>query len=322
MEKPHVKHTAKDSFFSSLALANDNLKKIYLSLHPEDTLVKDSDLVIKRIENVIFTGIYNDLSFTVRGKAIVFLEVQSTWSNNILLRFLRYYAELLPSLIDRYLRLQYKSKSMEDLVVPEFYLLYTGKDKRKEKELELSKVFFSEVDNINLKVKVLTKDNADGILKEYTEFCIIFDECKKRCETAEEAIAKTIEIAKDRGLLREFIRDREIEVMRMMSDDILWELEIKHYMENQRREGIDEGIILGEEEGFKKGIECGRQNGLEEGLELGKKSGLEKGLKLGEKNGELKTLISLYKEGLLTLDKAVEKSGLAEEEFKKKLDTI
>ena len=188
MEKPHVKHTAKDSFFSSLALANDNLKKIYLSLHPEDTLVKDSDLVIKKIENVIFTGIYNDLSFTVRGKTIVFLEVQSTWSNNILLRFLRYYAELLPSLIDRYLRLQYKSKSMEDLVVPEFYLLYTGKDKRKEKELELSKVFFSEVDNINLKVKVLTKDNADGILKEYTEFCIIFDECKKRCETAEEAI--------------------------------------------------------------------------------------------------------------------------------------
>ncbi len=241
MEKPHVKHTAKDSFFSSLALANDNLKKIYLSLHPEDTLVEDNDLVIKRIENVVFTGIYNDLSFTVRGKAIVFLEVQSTWSNNILLRFLRYYAELLPSLIDRYLRLQYKSKSMEDLVVPGFYLLYTGKDKRKEKELELSKVFFSEVDNINLKVKVLTKDNADGILKEYTEFCIIFDECKKRCESAEEAIAKTIEKAKERGLLREFIRDREIEVMRMMSDDILWELEIKHYMENQKRESLEEG---------------------------------------------------------------------------------
>ena len=188
MKRNQIKHCVKDSLFSSLVKTGDSLKKIYLSLHPEDTLVKDSDLVIKKIENVIFTGIYNDLSFTVRGKTIVFLEVQSTWSNNILLRFLRYYAELLPSLIDRYLRLQYKSKSMEDLVVPEFYLLYTGKDKRKEKELELSKVFFSEVDNINLKVKVLTKDNADGILKEYTEFCIIFDECKKRCETAEEAI--------------------------------------------------------------------------------------------------------------------------------------
>ena len=299
MDKPHVKHTAKDSFFSSLALTDDNLKKIYLSLHPEDISVEEEDLVIKKVENVIFTGIYNDLSFTVRGKTIVFLEVQSTWSNNILLRFLRYYAELLPDMIDRYLRLQYKRKSIENLVVPEFYLLYTGKDERKEKELELSKVFFSEVDNINLKVKVLTKDNADGILKEYTEFCIIFDECKKECETAEEAIAKTIEIARERGLLREFIRDREIEVMRMMSDDILWELEIKHYMENQRRENLEEG----EEKGFQKGIEKGRQDGI------------EKGMILGEKNGELRMLLSLVKEGLLPLDKAIKKSGFTEKEF-------
>ena len=125
---------------------------------------------------------------------------------------------------------------MEDLVVPEFYLLYTGKDKRKEKELELSKVFFSEVDNINLKVKVLTKDNADGILKEYTEFCLILDEERQKSETKEEAIVKTIEKAKDRGLLREFLENREIEVMEMMAEDILWEIEVNRYIENQKRE--------------------------------------------------------------------------------------
>ena len=72
MEKPHVKHTAKDSFFSSLALANDNLKKIYLSLHPEDTTVKDSDLTLKEMSSVFTTGIYNDLYFTVRNKTIIF----------------------------------------------------------------------------------------------------------------------------------------------------------------------------------------------------------------------------------------------------------
>ena len=310
MKERRVKHIVKDSLFTSLAQEKDFLKKIYLSLHKEDTSIKESDLVIKRIENVIFTGIYNDLSFTVRGKTIVFLEVQSTWSINILLRFLRYYAELLPSLIDRYLRLQYSSKPIENLIVPEFYLLYTGRDERKEREIELCKVFFSETDNLNLKVKVLTKDNADGILKEYTEFCIMFDEYKKKCESAEEAIAKTIEKAKERGLLMEFLTRREMEVMKIMSDDILWELEIKHYMENQRREGIDEGIILGEEEGFKRGIERGEKNGLEKGLEL------------GEKNGELKTLISLCKKGFLSLDKAIEESGLTEEEFKEKLEKL
>ena len=302
MEKPHVKHIAKDSFFSSLALTDDNLKKIYLSLHPEDISVEEEDLVIKKVENVIFTGIYNDLSFTVRGKTIVFLEVQSTWSNNILLRFLRYYAELLPDMIDRYLRLQYKRKSIENLVVPEFYLLYTGKDERKEKELELSKVFFSEVDNINLKVKVLTKDNADGILKEYTEFCLILDEERQKSETKEEAIVKTIEKAKERGLLKAFLKDREIEVMEMMAEDILWEIEFNRYIENQKREGIDEGKVIGEKSGLEKGIALGKKDGLEE--------------------GKLDTLLSLVKEGLLPLDKAVEKSGLTEEEFKKKLNTI
>ena len=83
------------------------------------------------------------------------------------------------------------------------------------------------------------------------------------------------------------------------TDDILWELEIKHYMENQRREDLEEG----EERGFQRGIEKGRQDGI------------EKGMILGEKNGELKMLLSLVKEGLLPLDKAIKKSGLTEKEF-------
>ena len=191
-------------------------------------------------------------------------------------------------MIDNYLVLQYRSKTIENLIAPEFFLLYTGKDKREEKELELSKIFFSERDSLNLKVKVLTKDNADGILKEYTEFCLILDEERQKSETKEEAIVKTIEKAKDRGLLREFLENREIEVMEMMAEDILWEIEFNRYIENQKREGIDEGKAIGE------------------------KSGLEK--------RKLVTLLSLVKKGYLPLDKAIEESGLTKEEFEKKLE--
>ena len=302
MKRNQIKHCVKDSLFSSLVKTGDSLKKIYLSLHPEDTTVKDSDLTLKEMSSVFTTGIYNDLYFTVRNKTIIFLEVQSTWSDNILLRFLRYYAEELPKIIDNYLVLQYRSKTIENLIAPEFFLLYTGKDKREEKELELSKIFFSERDSLNLKVKVLTKDNADGILKEYTEFCLILDEERQKSETKEEAIVKTIEKAKDRGLLREFLENREIEVMEMMAEDILWEIEFNRYIENQKREGIDEGKAIGE------------KRGLEKGIALGKKNGLEK--------GKLVTLISLVKEGLLPLDKAIEKSGFTEKEFKEKLKKL
>ena len=68
----------------------------------------------------------------------------------------------------------------------------------------------------------------------------------------------------------------------MMAEDILWEIEFNRYIENQKREGIDEGKAIGE------------KRGLEKGIALGKKNGLEK--------GKLVTLISLVKEGLLPLD--------------------
>lgn len=76
----------------------------------------------------------------------------------------------------------------------------------------------------------------------------------------------------------------------MMSDDILWELEIKHYMENQRREDLEEG----EEKGFQRGIAL----------------------------GEIKSLINLVKKGYIPLDKAIEESGLSKEEFEEKLKKL
>ena len=55
---------------------------------------------------------------------------------------------------------------------------------------------------------------------------------------------------------------------------------------------------------------------MEEGLEEGKKKGLEEGVE----KGKLESLISLVKDGDLPLDKAIKRSGLSEEEFKKRLE--
>ena len=68
----------------------------------------------------------------------------------------------------------------------------------------------------------------------------------------------------------------------MMAEDILWKIEFNRYIENQKREGIEKGIEL----------------------------------------GQLRTLLSLVKEGLLPLDKAIKKSGLTEKEFKEKLNKL
>ena len=101
----------------------------------------------------------------------------------------------------------------------------------------------------------------------------------------------------------------------MMAEDILWEIEFNRYIENQKREGIDEGKAIGEKSGLEKGKILGEKSGIEKGKILGEKSGLEKGIALGE----IKSLIKLVKKGYLPLDKAIEESGLTEEEFKKRL---
>ena len=100
----------------------------------------------------------------------------------------------------------------------------------------------------------------------------------------------------------------------MMAEDILWEIEFNRYIENQKREGIDEGKAIGEKSGLEKGKILGEKSGLEKGIALGKKDGLEK--------GKLVTLLSLVKKGYLPLDKAIEESGLSKEEFEKNLNTV
>ena len=59
MKRNQIKHTVKDSLFSSLVKSGDSLKKIYLSLHPEDTTVKDSDLTLKEMSSVFTTVTHN-----------------------------------------------------------------------------------------------------------------------------------------------------------------------------------------------------------------------------------------------------------------------
>ena len=296
-------HTVKDSLFSYLVSYKNNLREIYLSLHPEDKEIENDQLKSMTLENVFFDGIYNDLSFSVRGRRIIFLEVQSTWSDNVLLRFIRYYSELLPKMVDNYLTLQYSRGRIKDLPVPEFYLLYTKDEEVKRKEMKLSEIFFNETDSINLKVKVLTKDNAIGILKEYTHFCIILDRYLKEHEDKEVAIALAIEEGIKKGLLKDLLIERELEVKKMISNDILWELEFKHAYDDSYRRGEKEGIIKGKEQGLKEGKEEGLKEGEERGIIKGKEQGI----------------IELVKDGLISLSVASKKLGLSEEEIKKKL---
>lgn len=79
--------------------------------------------------------------------------------------------------------------------------------------------------------------------------------------------------------------------------------------------GIEKGIAKGIEQGIEKGIAKGIEQGIEKGIEQGIEKGIEKGIKRGTVN----TLISLVKDGILSIDEAAPRADMSVEDFEKYL---
>ena len=71
------------------------------------------------------------------------------------------------------------------------------------------------------------------------------------------------------------------------------------FKEEGRREGIKEGLIKGEQKGLIKGE--------------------QKGLIKGEQQGIIKTLVSLVKDGILSVKDAAMRAGITEAAFEQKM---
>ena len=232
-----LKHEIKDSLFSALVREKKWLRQVYLSLYPDDTSVREDEIEIIKLENVFINGIYNDLSFKVKDKLIIFIECQSTWAPNISFRLLSYFASSLSRLEKGYKKKQYQDSTIM-LPCTRFYVLYTG---RKRKLPTYLYTRFQAESDIAARAKVLAKDNTRGILNEICLFSLSYDTNVSKLGRTEDAIRATIEECLEKNILADFIREHEEEVeeiMRGMSQ----EERIKDFIDYSKREGIEKGI--------------------------------------------------------------------------------
>ncbi len=81
-----MRYTIKDSVFTYVFKQPEYARKLYLALHPEDTDVTEADCRLVTLENVLTTGMYNDVGLQVRNVLILLVEAQSIFSVNIALR--------------------------------------------------------------------------------------------------------------------------------------------------------------------------------------------------------------------------------------------
>ena len=248
-----AKRKAKDSVFLDLFQNKSYLLKLYRTLHPEDTTATEDSLTDVTITNVLTDNLYNDLGFIVNNKLLILVEAQSTWTVNILVRILLYLAQSYHEYFQRTCQDYYKSRKVK-MPKPELYVIFTGNKGRKPDKISLSKEFFEGADiDIEVKAKVIYESDTDDIINQYIIFCKVFNEQTKQHGMTQKAVTETIRICKDMNVLREYLLDREKEVVTIMMSLFDDEQIMKSFIRSERYEAAQENARETAKKLIKKG---------------------------------------------------------------------
>ncbi len=231
-----AKRTAKNSVFLDLFQNKNYLFKLYKTLHPEDTTATEDSLTDVTIENVLTDNLYNDLGFIVKNKLLILIEAQSTWTMNILVRVFLYLAQSYHEYFRRTSQNYYKSRKVK-MPKPELYVIFTGNKGKKPDKISLSKEFFEGADiDIEVKAKVIYESDTDDIINQYIIFCKVFSGQTKQHGMTRKAVTETIRICRDRNILREYLEQREKEVVTIMMSLFDEEQIIKSFIKSERHD--------------------------------------------------------------------------------------
>ena len=259
----------KDRVFRMLFKDKKKFLELYNAMNGT-SYDKPEDLVVTTLENAIYMGMKNDVSFLVYDQLLLY-EHQSTKNPNIPLRDLFYVANVYSVLL--------KDEDLFSTVripipYPKFVVFYNGKSPMPEREiLRLSDSYETKKEEVDLELKVLVLNINKGYNRNLMDKCrtlreymIYTDTVRKYSKLLSfpEAVDRAISECIRSGILKDFLEKNKAEVR---------SVSIFEYDEEKHR---------------KHERELGRKQGLEQGLELGKKQGLE----LGENRmGQLMTIL-------------------------------
>ncbi len=248
-----AKYTVKDSVFSTLFQDKKYLMQLYRALHPEDMETTEDALTDITIRNVLTNGIYNDLGFRIGEKVMFLVEQQSSWTMNIIIRALMYLAQTYHDYFEEQDADLYGSKKVH-VPIPELYMIFTGERADRPETISLSKEFFGGKEGaIEVKVKVLYGGKGNDIISQYVAFTKVYHEQLKQYGRSRETVTETIRICKDRDVLREFLADREKEVISIMMALFDNEKIMRTHVANEKKEASKETARKAAEQMIKLG---------------------------------------------------------------------
>lgn len=212
----NVRREVKNTIFLHLFSIPKYQLQMIQALHPEMTDLKEEDIKLVTLNHVLINGQYNDLALMVRDKLIIFVEAQSTWSINILMRILLYLALTYHDYIIETGLNVYGSMKM-DIPEPEFYVIYTGSRRIDKDIISLRRDFWHNSDaKLDLIARVINSENKDDIIGQYIIFTHVLDDQIKVYGYTLEAAENTIRICQDDNVLREYLNGLKKEVITTM----------------------------------------------------------------------------------------------------------
>lgn len=244
-----IKRAFKDSVFTDLFSIQKYTFQLYQALHPDDKITKEEDITDVTIKNVLTDGEYNDLGFQVGSTTILLMEAQTKWSINIIIRILMYLMDTYNTYCTKNEIDLYSSKKAE-LPAPELYVLYTGDQKDIPESISLKDDFFDGKDvSVDAKVKVIRDGREGDIIQQYIAFTKVAKEQVQEFGLTEKAAKETVRICLDRKLLTEYLEERKVEVVDIMTALFDEEEVTRRYHLRVKNEGMAQGIAQGMAQG-------------------------------------------------------------------------
>ena len=261
----------KDRLFRLIFQDKKDLLELYNAINNSD-YTNPEDLTITTIEDVVYMGMKNDLSFLI-DDVLNLYEHQSSFSPNLPLRGLFYFSSLYREQIEPVKQRLYTNSPLY-IPFPQYLVFYNGtKEEPERQELKLSDLFITNgkgatpalectalVLNINLghNRRLMEKCKA---LKEYAQFIAIIRENIAVGMIFEDAVENAVDVCIKKGILSEILRKNRAEVIEM----ILTEYDENEFRDFLKEEAWNEGHKAGMEDGIKRGIQRGMRTGLLEG---------------------------------------------------------
>ena len=263
MEHYYLNRKYKDRLFRFIFSDKGNLLQLYNAINDSHYNNPD-DLVITTIDDVVYMGMKNDLSFIIDDIMSLY-EHQSTYSPNLPLRGLFYFSAMYRNYIEPMKQKLYTDSPLR-IPFPVYLVFYNGSMEEPErKEILLSDLFIQNGKGLQpaLECTALLLNINVGHNQELMEKCRILKEYAQFIHTIrskisvglpfQEAVETAVEDCISQNILSEILRKNKAEVIDMI---------LTEYDENEFREFL-------KEDSWKKGHEAGVQDGIKTGIKTG-----------------------------------------------------